>query len=85
MICQRGDGEDAGGALPASRRHVQGTGRGGEPRYRDGLELQVQPQRAGARRAGAHCGLGATGQQQRDEPVGVGRQHVSKRFGIFVF
>lgn len=54
-------------------------------RYLDGLKLEVQTQGAGAGGARAHGGLGATGQQQGDEPVGVSGQHISQRSGIFVF
>lgn len=54
-------------------------------RYLDGLKLKVQAHRAGTGRAGAHRGLGTTGEQQGDEPVGVSCQHVSQRSGIFVF
>lgn len=57
----------------------------GQECYLDGLKLQVQAQGAGAGRAGAHGRLGAARQQERDEPVRVGRQHVSKRSGVFVF
>lgn len=51
----------------------------------DGLELQVQSGGGGGRRSGPDGCRGAGGDEQRDEAVGIGSQHVSERLGVFVF